>query len=108
MNKDLKTSEIFHLTDNIGYQDGAVVSRTILKKDTGTVTMFAFDQGQGLSRHSAPFDAIVQLIEGSALITIGESTYDLSAGDMIIMPGNIPHAVEATGRFKMLLTMIKG
>ena len=107
MNKDIKASEIFRLNDSIGYQDGAVVSRTILKKDTGTVTLFAFDQGQGLSRHSAPFDAIVHLIEGTALITIGESTYDLSAGDMIIMPANIPHAVQATGKFKMLLTMIK-
>jgi len=107
MNNDPETSEIFRLTDSVSYQAEAIVSRTILKKDSGTVTLFAFDKGQSLSKHSAPFDAIVQLIEGKARITIGEITYELSAGDMIIMPANIPHAIESSGRFKMLLTMIK-
>ena len=108
MNNQASTSEIYNLTESIDYQVGAVVSKTILKKETGTVTLFAFDQDQGLSKHSAPFDAIVQLIDGAAQITIGDTPFELKTGDMIIMPANIPHAVQAIVRFKMLLTMIKG
>jgi quercetin dioxygenase-like cupin family protein len=107
MSNDLATSKIYILKDSIEYQEGAVVSKTILKKNTGTVTLFAFDENQGLSKHSTPFDAIVQMIEGAAEITIGETIFNLGAGDMIIMPANIPHALQGPGRFKMLLTMIK-
>ena len=107
MNKEFDKAEIYPLETSIEYADDSIVSKTILKKETGTVTLFGFDKGQGLSKHSAPFDAIVQIIEGNANIIIDESSYQLSQGDMIIMPANIPHAVEASERFKMLLTMIK-
>jgi quercetin dioxygenase-like cupin family protein len=91
----------------IDYSKDAVVSKTIAEKKSGTVTLFAFDQGQNLSEHSAPFDAIVQIIEGEAEIIIGKESFILNEGKMIIMPANIPHAIKAGGRFKMLLTMIK-
>jgi len=89
------------------YQEGAVVSRTLLKRGGGTVTLFAFDEGQSLSEHTAPFDAIAHVIEGEALITIGGTPLALRAGDMVLMPANQPHAVHAPSRFKMLLTMIR-
>ena len=91
----------------IDYQDGSVVSRQIIKKPTGTVTVFAFDEGEGLSTHSAPFDAIVQILDGEAVITISEVDYHLSAGEMIIMPADEPHGLQALKRFKMMLTMVK-
>ena len=90
-----------------GYQDGAVVSRTLLKRGGGTVTLFAFDEGQSLSEHTAPFDAIAHVLEGEALITIAGAPLTLRAGDMVLMPANQPHAVNAPARFKMLLTMIR-
>jgi quercetin dioxygenase-like cupin family protein len=90
-----------------GYQDGAVVSRTLLKRGGGTVTLFAFDEGQSLSEHTAPFDAIVHVLEGEALITIAGVALTVTAGEMILMPANQPHAVHAPSRFKMLLTMIR-
>ena len=89
------------------YQEGAVVSRTLLKHGGGTVTLFAFDEGQSLSEHTAPFDAIAHVIEGEALITISGTPLALRAGDMVLMPANQPHAVHAPARFKMLLTMIR-
>jgi quercetin dioxygenase-like cupin family protein len=89
------------------YQEGAVVSRTLLKRGGGTVTLFAFDEGQSLSEHTAPFDAIAHVIEGEALITIGGTPLTLRAGEMVLMPANQPHAVHAPARFKMLLTMIR-
>jgi quercetin dioxygenase-like cupin family protein len=89
------------------YQEGAVVSRTLLKRGGGTVTLFAFDEGQSLSEHTAPFDAIAQVLEGQALITIAGVALTVSAGDMVLMPANQPHAVHAPSRFKMLLTMIR-
>ena len=95
------------LVDLIGYQKGSVVSRTIIDKDEGTVTLFAFDEGQGLSEHTAPFDALVQNLEGEVEITISCKKFPLKKGEMIIMPANEPHALKATKRFKMLLTMIK-
>jgi quercetin dioxygenase-like cupin family protein len=91
----------------IGYQTGAVVSRTLIDKPTGTVTLFAFDEGQGLSEHTAPFDAMVYLTDGQALITISGKEHNLAAGEMIIMPANKPHALKAIRRFKMLLVMVK-
>jgi quercetin dioxygenase-like cupin family protein len=95
------------LVDLIDYQPGAVVSRTLIDKPEGTITCFAFDKGQGLSEHTAPFDAVVSLIDGEADITISGQTYRLSTGEMIIMPANDPHALSAVERFKMILTMIK-
>lgn len=90
------------------YQEGSVVSREIIKKDIGTVTIFAFDKGQGLSEHSAPFDAFVQVIDGEAEITLAGQAHTVSKGQMIIMPGNVPHALQAVNSsFKMILTMIK-
>jgi quercetin dioxygenase-like cupin family protein len=91
----------------LSYQDGAVVSRTLVKKKTATVTLFAFDAGEGLSEHTAPFDALVYLLDGEAEITISGVSHRLQAGEMILMPANEPHALKATKRFKMMLTMIK-
>jgi quercetin dioxygenase-like cupin family protein len=93
--------------DLVGYQKGSVVSRTILEKETGTVTMFAFDQGQGLSEHTAPYDALVYILDGEVDVTISGKTHRLNAGEMIIMPANEPHALKAVKRFKMELTMIR-
>jgi len=95
------------LTDLIDYQEASVVSRTLIDKKAGTVTLFAFDEQQGLSEHTAPYDTLVQIIDGEAEITIQNKTHHLKEGEMIIMPANKPHALKATKRFKMLLTMIK-
>lgn len=95
------------LTDLVGYQDGAVVSREIINQKSGSVTLFAFDEGQGLSEHMAPFDALVYLLDGEAEITISGKPLHLKQGEMVIMPANQPHSLKATKRFKMVLTMIK-
>jgi len=92
----------------VDYQSGAVVSRTIIERNTGTVTLFAFDQGQGLSEHTAPFDALVHVIDGEAVITIDGQSLNLKNGEATIMPANRPHALRADVRFKMMLVMIKG
>jgi quercetin dioxygenase-like cupin family protein len=89
------------------YGENSIVSRTLLENDSGTLTVFAFDAEQGLSEHSAPFDAIVQVIDGEAEIKINGQSHFLKAGDIIIMPANVPHAVRAVAKFKMLLTMLK-
>ena len=91
----------------VSYQTGSVVSRTIIDKKTGTCTLFAFDAGQGLSEHTAPFDALVQVLDGEAEITISGKPFNLKNGDMIIMPADKPHALKAVKRFKMMLVMIK-
>ena len=91
----------------IDYQENAVVSREIIRKETGTVTIFAFDKGEGLSEHTAPFDAMVQVVDGTAEIIISGSKNIVKKGDMIIMPANDPHALNAVERFKMVLTMIR-
>jgi quercetin dioxygenase-like cupin family protein len=101
-------SQLFEPARSIDYSDEAVVSKMIIQKQTGNITLFAFDKGQGLSEHSAPFDAFVQVLEGKGIITINKAEHELSAGQAIIMPANIPHAVQAPGRFKMMLVMIKG
>ncbi|GAB4309582.1 MAG: cupin domain-containing protein [Methanobacteriaceae archaeon] len=106
MKKEL-LSKVIKVADLIDYQDGAVVSNEIIRKETGTVTIFAFDQGEGLSEHTAPFDAMVQIIDGEAEITIGGEKNHLKTGDMIIMPADIPHALHAVKRYKMILTMIR-
>ena len=95
------------LVDLIEYQEGSVVSRTIIDKETGTVTLFAFDEGQGLSEHTAPFNALVHILAGEAEVTISGKTFPLKDGEMVIMPANQPHAIKAVTRFKMVLTMIK-
>jgi len=95
------------LKDFIEYQAGSVVSKEVLRKDTGTVTLFAFSQGQGLSEHTAPFDALVCIIDGEAIITISGNSVAVKAGEMIIMPANLPHALQAVQQFKMMLVMIR-
>ncbi len=99
--------EVFNIADLVMYQLGAVVSREIMHRDAGTVTVFAFDQGQGLSEHTAPFDALVQVLDGEVKILIAGQAHELKAGDMIIMPANKPHALEARTRMKMMLVLIK-
>jgi len=100
-------TEVTSLVDMVNYEDQSVVSKTLIEKKTGTVTLFAFDQGQGLSEHTAPFDAMVYVMEGEAEITVSGKTYPLERGEMIIMPADEPHALRAVKRFKMMLTMIK-
>ncbi|OGF24294.1 cupin [Candidatus Falkowbacteria bacterium RIFCSPLOWO2_12_FULL_45_13] len=96
-----------NLLESINYQKGTIVSRTIINQPLGTVTLFAFDQGQGLSEHTAPYDALVYLFDGRADIRISGQTKKLASGDMIIMPADQPHSLKAIARFKMLLIMIK-
>ena len=96
-----------NLAGLVAYQEGTIVSRTLLKKETGTVTLFAFDAGEGLSEHTAPFDALVHLLKGQAEITISGIEHQLTAGDFILMPAHQPHAVRALARFKMVLIMVK-
>lgn len=91
----------------VDYSDGSVVSRTLLKRGAGTLTLFAFDQGQGLSEHTAPFDAFVLIVDGRAELTIGGKKHTLASGRTIVMPADVPHAVHAAERFKMLLVMIR-
>ena len=110
MRKDQEKSlvgKVLNLADLISYQEGAVVSREIIRKKTGTVTLFAFDRGQGLSEHTVPFDALVQILDGESDITISDKTFRVKEGEMIIMPANEPHALKAVKRFKMALTMIR-
>jgi len=96
------------MADLVDYRESSVVSRTIVRKETGNVTLFAFDKGQGLSEHTAPFDALVYLLDGEGEITISGKSHAMKAGDVILMPANEPHALKATSRFKMFLTMIRG
>jgi quercetin dioxygenase-like cupin family protein len=100
-------SQVRALAGLVAYQPGAVVSRQVIAKPTGTVTLFAFDKGEGLSEHSAPFDALVNVLDGQAEITISGKPHRLAAGDAIIMPANEPHALKALERLKMLLVMVK-
>jgi quercetin dioxygenase-like cupin family protein len=91
----------------VGYADGAIISKTLLDKPTGTLTLFSFDAGQGLSEHTAPYDATVLILDGNAAITIAGKTQSVAAGELIIMPANVPHSLRAEERFKMLLIMIR-
>jgi quercetin dioxygenase-like cupin family protein len=100
-------TDVLKIKDMAAYQDHSVVSREIIRKPAGTMTVFAFDQGQGLSEHTAPFDAVVFLLEGEAEITIDKKPYSVKEGEMIIMPANKPHALKAVTKYKMLLVMIK-
>ena len=105
--KELEKATKFSFQGIIEYQSDSIVSKTILKKEAGNVSLFAFDKGQALSEHSAPFDAMVQVMEGTGEILIDGKPHILNAGETIIMPANISHAVKAVERFKMVLTMIK-
>lgn len=107
VDKGFPTSKTFSFSKIVEVAPGAVVSKTIIKKPAGTVTLFAFDKDEGLSEHSAPFDALVNVVEGKAIITIGGEPFTLETGESIIMPANIPHSVKAAEAFKMLLIMIK-
>lgn len=98
---------VLNMKELVTYQTGSVVSRTLIGKSAGTVTVFAFDSGQGLSEHTAPFDAMVQIIDGAADITIDGSLLKVKEGEMIIMPANKPHALKANEKFKMILIMIR-
>ena len=107
MSEDIKAKAL-NIQFLLDYQKDSVVSREVIKKELGTITFFAFDQGQGLSEHSAPFDAMVQVIDGEAKITISGKKNTVKAGEIIIMPANEPHALQAeNSQFKMILTMIK-
>ena len=97
----------FQPDDLTDYQEGSIVSRTLIDKPEGTVTVFAFDKGQALSEHTAPFDALVQVVDGEAVINIAGKAHAVKAGSAILMPANIPHALRAESRFKMILTMVK-
>ena len=104
---DILSGQPGNLENLIAYQKDSVVSKTIIKKQTGTVTLFAFDKGQGLSEHTAPFEAIVYLVDGEAEITVAGKVHLVRQGEIIILPANVPHALTAISPFKMLLTMIK-
>jgi quercetin dioxygenase-like cupin family protein len=104
---EIPAAKPVQLPELVNYQEGAVVSRTLVRRDAGTVTLFAFDEGQGLSEHTAPFDALAHVLEGDAEITISGKPLTLKAGQMVLMPAHQPHAVKAAAKFKMLLTMIR-
>jgi len=104
---EMPVAEVLRTAELVNYQEGAVVSRTLIKRATGTVTLFAFDEGQGLSEHMTVFDAMVQVLEGEAIITISGTALPTKAGESVLMPANEPHALKAVSRFKMLLTMIR-
>jgi len=106
-NKAFPTAEKFSMTDSVAYAEGSVVSKIIIRNEKGNITLFAFDKGEFLSEHTAPFDAIVQVLDGKGEVVIDGKPIELNIGESIIMPANIRHAVNALERFKMLLTMIK-
>lgn len=101
------TSTVFKLAESVIYADSSIVSKTVIKKNTGNISLFAFAKNEGLSEHTAPFDAMVYVFDGKAEIIINQVSHYVSAGELIIMPANIPHAVKAFENFKMMLIMIK-
>lgn len=105
--RTVEVSKVYALQEMITYANGATVSKIVTRNKNGNTTLFSFDEGQNLSEHTAPFDAIVQIIDGSAKVTIAGKDCILKTGEIIIMPANVPHALEAMERFKMLLTMIR-
>lgn len=107
MSNEFEKGKLFSFTESITYSDNAVVSKHILKKETGNISIFAFDKGEGLSEHTAPFDAVVSIVDGKADVKIDGVSHVLGAGENIIMPANVPHALHAIEKFKMVLTMIK-
>ncbi|MFW5487495.1 MAG: cupin domain-containing protein [Desulfovibrio sp.] len=105
--KNIPHAEVVALKDLVEYQKGQIVSRTLAQHPNVTLTLFSFDVGEGISSHSAPGDAMIQILDGTARVTIGNSQFDLQTDQSIVMPAGIPHAVEATDKFKMLLTLVK-
>jgi len=108
MEQSIEKGKQFIAAESVAYSMQSVISRQVIKNEKGSVTLFAFDKGEGLSEHSAPFDAMVLILDGKAEITIGGKPNALQAGEAIIMPANIPHALKAIERFKMMLVMIRG
>jgi quercetin dioxygenase-like cupin family protein len=104
---EFNKSEVFSFDKSVDYAVGAIVSKTVVKKQTGNISLFAFDVGEALSEHTASFDALIQVVDGKGEITIGGKPFTLNSGESIIMPANVPHAVRAVERFKMVLTMIR-
>ena len=107
MASEFEKSKVFSFSDSVDYSAGGIVSKTVLKKQTGNISLFSFDKGEALSEHTAPFDAVIQVVDGSGEITIGGTPYIVKAGETIIMPANISHSVKAVEKFKMVLTMIR-
>lgn len=105
--REMPIAETVRLIDLVNYQEGAVVSRTLINRATGTVTLFAFDEGQGLSEHTAPFDALAHVLEGEAEIVVSGKPLPTKAGEAVLMPAHQPHSLKALAKFKMLLTMIR-
>jgi len=104
---EFEKSKVFSFSKSIEYSEGGIVSKTVLKKQTGNISLFSFDKGEALSEHTAPFDAMIQVVDGRGEIIIGGKSFFLETGQSIIMPANITHAVKAAEKFKMVLTMIK-
>lgn len=104
---EFEKSKVFSFSDSVDYSDGGIVSKTVLKKETGNISLFSFDKGEALSEHTAPFDAMITVVDGKGEVIIGGKPFILTSGQSIIMPANITHAVNAVDRFKMVLTMIK-
>jgi len=105
---NFESGKVFRFAEIVDYSEKSVVSRQVIKSERGSVTVFSFDRGESLSEHTAPFDALVQVIDGTARITIGGKEHILDAGESVIMPASVPHSVFAPERFKMILTMIRG
>jgi quercetin dioxygenase-like cupin family protein len=104
---EFERAKIFSFSESVDYSEGGIVSKTVIKKQTGNISLFSFDKGEALSEHTAPFDAMIQVVEGKGEVVIGGKSFILGAGQSIIMPANITHAVNAVEKFKMVLTMIK-
>jgi quercetin dioxygenase-like cupin family protein len=104
---EFEKAKVFSFNDSVEYASGGILSKTVLKKETGNISLFSFAKGEALSEHTAPFDAMIQVVDGKGEVIIGGKSFILEAGQSIIMPANIPHAVKAVERFKMVLTMIK-
>jgi len=104
---EFEKAKVFSFNDSVEYASGGILSKTVLKKETGNISLFSFAKGEALSEHTAPFDAMIQVVDGKGEVIIGGKSFILESGQSIIMPAGIPHAVKAVERFKMVLTMIK-
>ena len=104
---EFEKAKVFSFNDSVEYASGGILSKTVLKKESGNISLFSFAKGEALSEHTAPFDAVIQVVDGRGEVIIGGTSFILEAGQTIIMPANIPHAVKAMEKFKMVLTMIK-
>jgi len=107
ISNEFEKARIFSFAESVDYSDGGIVSKSVLKKETGNISLFSFAKGESLSEHTAPFDALIQVVDGKGEIVIGGASYIVESGRSIIMPAGIPHAVKAVEKFKMILTMIR-